>query len=111
MPRLRLTLPSQTPWTKTPNSLFDHLLPELKDTELRVLLVVLRATTGWHREGRWVVLSYKVLMERTGRHSEAIAAALISLERRGFIHRSQLTVQRKPKSKPSQTEEQQYKES
>ena len=35
------------PWHPVPTRLIDTVLPHLKDTELRVLLVVLRQTWGW----------------------------------------------------------------
>ncbi len=72
-----------------PNVLFDDLLPTLKDTEVRVLLVVLRATLGWRdKEGRtktrdW--LSHAQLVRRTGRGSEAVSSAVGVLVRRGLI--------------------------
>jgi hypothetical protein len=70
--------------TPVPNTLIDHLLPDLKDTELRVLLVVLRQTVG--RGGKpadW--LSHRQLKARTGRASEAIAAAVDALVRGGCL--------------------------
>lgn len=110
MPRLKLNLPGPAvPWTKTPNSVFDRLVPTLKDTELRVLLVLVRQTHGWKREGKSVVLSYRTLKARTGRQSEAISKALASLALRGLIHRaSALTHRTSLNSNPnrSQTEEQ-----
>lgn len=69
-----------------PNPVLDALLPDLKDTELRVLLVLVRQTFGWNRPHRPVVLSYRALKERTGRESEAIARAIGSLRARGLIH-------------------------
>jgi hypothetical protein len=72
-----------------PNTLFDEVLPTLRDTELRVLLIVVRQTLGW-REGRtrykrrdW--LSRSQLTRRTGRASEAVSAAVDALARRGLI--------------------------
>jgi hypothetical protein len=72
-----------------PNALFDEVLPTLRDTELRVLLIVVRQTLGW-REGRtrykrrdW--LSRSQLTRRTGRASEAVSAAVDALVRRGLI--------------------------
>lgn len=86
MPRVRLLLKTNDKgWTKTPNLLIDRLMPVLRDTELRVLLVVLRATTGWNRDGRAVTITYRELMARTGRHTEAISRALGRLERLGAI--------------------------
>lgn len=87
MPRLKLTLPlPSTPWTKVPNVLLDQLLPTLKDTELRVILLLIRQTSGWNREDRAVLLTYNSLMRRTGRKSEALSLALRSLKQRGLIH-------------------------
>jgi hypothetical protein len=74
------------PWTKTPNLLLDALLPTLKDTELRVILVLLRQTVGWNLDHRIVTISYRTLVHRTGRRSAAIAAALRSLQAKGLIH-------------------------
>ncbi len=87
MPRIKLLVTNQrTNWTKTPNHLLDTLLPKLKDTELRLILVFLRQTTGWNREGEARVFSYKTLIEKTGRRSEAVSLALKSLKERGLIH-------------------------
>ena len=87
MPRVRLTLPgSGTPWTKVPNLLLDTLMPNMRDTELRVLLVLVRSTTGWNRDGRRVPLTYRRLSLLTGRHGEAVGKALASLAERGLIH-------------------------
>jgi hypothetical protein len=94
---MRLNLPgTPIPWTKTPNVLFDQVLPTLKDTELRVLLVLLRQTSGWNREGQWATISYRTLKRRTGRQSEAIARALHALETRGLIHLPRASPQRAP---------------
>jgi len=64
----------------------DKLMPTLKDSELRILLVLLRSTVGWNREGLPVRLTYRMLQARSGRASEAVARALQSLEKQGFIH-------------------------
>ena len=62
-----------------PVPLVDSLLPHLKDTELRVLLVLLRQlrVTGQERERVW--LTHSELCRRTGRASEAISAAVARL--------------------------------
>lgn len=98
---MKSNLPA-TPWTKVPNALLDRLLPTLKDTELRILLVLTRATSGWNREGKSVPLTYRALMARTGRHSEAVAKAVASLSERGLIHASGLRMLRDPKDKSSE---------
>lgn len=106
MPRVRLLLTTKaTGWTKAPNLLFDRLLPTLRDTELRVLLVILRQTTGWQREGTVVALSYRQLVRRTGRQSAAVSRALRRLERLGAIHIEDASMQyplRKRMLKPLQ---------
>ncbi len=111
MPRIKLNiLGSMKPWTKVPNHLIDELLPTLKDTELRLLLVLLRQTVGWNRPERPVVLPYKALMHRTGRASEAISAALKSLHARRLIHTSRPKTPLKfriPKAGGSESEAQQ----
>lgn len=72
---------------KTPLALIDHLMPTLKDTELRILLLLLRRTAGFQRNPRTpVILRYRELTVKTGRHTGAISEALKSLERRGLIH-------------------------
>ena len=77
--------------TPVPNRLLDLVMPGLRDSELRVLLVVVRQTLGWqvgvdssHRKERdWLTQSQ--LMRRTGRASEAVARAVDSLVRGGLI--------------------------
>ena len=71
-----------------PNRLVDEVLPALKDTELRVLLVVFRQTWGWQVEGKrkhrdW--LSHAQLCRRTGRGSEPVSKAVDALVRQELI--------------------------
>lgn len=101
------------PWTKVPNYLIDQSMPTLRDTELRVLLVLLRQTVGWQREGKAVILSYRFLKAQTGRQSAAIAAALKSLRKRGLIHSLRPDTPRLIRfamSADSQSKQQQYTE-
>ena len=77
--------------TSVPNGLLDRVMPTLRDTELRVLLVVVRQTLGWQaspgtaqrKERDWLTQSQ--LMRRTGRASEAISRAVDGLVRGGLI--------------------------
>jgi len=77
--------------TPVPTDLLDRVLPLLRDTELRVLLVVVRQTLGWQvgrdpsvrKERDWLTQSQ--LMRRTGRASGAVARAVDALVRRGLI--------------------------
>ena len=108
MPKLSLVPAEPTPWTRIPNQAIDRLMPTLRDTELRVYLVLLRSTVGWNRDGRAVILSYASLQRRTGRSSEAVSRALKELERKGVVHisRSRRDENRwKPKDRPSETED------
>lgn len=59
-------------------------MPKLRDTELRVLLTVLRQTTGWNRGS--VTLTYEALKRKTGREETALARSIRSLEDQGLIH-------------------------
>lgn len=73
-----------------PNALVDALLPDLKDTEIRLLLVLLRQTwgrrdpkTGRPKARDW--LTHGRLKRATGRASEAVSAAVDGLVRRGLM--------------------------
>jgi len=98
-------------WHPVPTRLVDTVMPRLRDTELRVLLIVLRQTWGWkvdrgaatdkaagirekatkkqvakrqvtkHRD--W--LSHRQLCRRAGRGSDAVSAAVASLTASGLI--------------------------
>jgi len=95
---MKPNLGSGIPWTKVPNHLIDRLMPTLKDTELRILLVLVRSTSGWNREGSSVPLTYRALVSRTGRHTEAIAGALRSLRDKRLIHTPEPRKARIPKT-------------
>jgi hypothetical protein len=76
--------------TPFPNHLLDEAMPLLKDTEWRVLCVIVRQTLGWQdkqRQGRkerdW--LTRAQLKARTGRNTEALALGIDALIRQGFI--------------------------
>lgn len=98
------------PWHPVPIRLVDTVMPHLKDTELRILLVVLRQTWGWKmnrtsvhkaeagqqartskqtttkqatKRRDW--LSHHQLCRRTGRGSNAVSAAVASLTASGLI--------------------------
>jgi len=84
-------------WHPVPVRLVDAVMPGLRDTELRVLLVVLRQTWGWRADGQagggahnaahkrrdW--LSHRQLCRRTGRGSDAVSGAVGSLTASGLI--------------------------
>ena len=108
MPRLKLNLPrSQAHWTKVPNYLIQSLLPTLTDTELRVLLVLLRQTAGWNKPDATVVIPYRKLMKWTGRSSETVWKAVQSLSLRRLVHSESRRSPRKMKHGVSEFEQQQ----
>lgn len=77
--------------TPVPNELLDAVMPKLRDTELRLLLVVVRQTLGWQdgadpmkrKEKDWLTQSQ--LMRRTGRASGAVSHAVDALVRANLI--------------------------
>jgi hypothetical protein len=78
-----------TPFTAFPCVLIDRVMPTLKDTEWRLLCVIVRQTVGWSANGRkhkrldW--LTQRQLMARTGRNSAAISNALNTLVKRRLV--------------------------
>lgn len=65
------------------NALVDREMPALSDTELRVLLVVLRQTVGWGKSRDW--LSRSQLVTRTGRSPDAVSRAVDALVKSGLL--------------------------
>ena len=70
--------------TPFPNHLLDEVMPTLRDTEWRLLCVIVRQTLGWHdaksggrKSQDWMTRTQ--LMQKTGRNSEALSQALDSL--------------------------------
>jgi len=74
-----MAIPNTTP---TPNELYNGEMNKMSDTELRVVLIVTRATLGWvidkttgkRKEEDWI--SYYQLKKKTGRASAALAKAI-----------------------------------
>lgn len=70
-------------YTITPNELFDHWLPHLGEAELKVLLVVMRKTFGWHKIRD--IISISQLSQITGMLEETVIKATRSLQNKGII--------------------------
>ncbi len=68
-----------------PVLLVDEVLPMLKDTELRVLLIVLRQTHVAGKETDKCWLTHRELCRRTGRASEAVSGAVEKLVDKGLL--------------------------
>lgn len=88
---------AEAPWlhgaVPVPNRLFDDVMPGLSDTQLRVLLVVLRQTLGWregddrggwrHKRRDWI--SQGQMARRTGRGTVAVSRAVAALVDAGLV--------------------------
>lgn len=112
MPRLKLNVRSPlTNWTRVPNYLIQTVMPTLSDTELRILLIMLRQTVGWNRPDRTIVVPYRKLMVWTGRSSETVWKAVHSLAAKGLIHTSRVKAYRESKQDVSESDTQQYTDS
>ena len=76
-------------WTPFPNVLLDEVMPRLRDTEFRVLCVLVRETIGRRdtngNRQRRVWLSQSLLMRKTGRAGEAVSRAIEVLCLSGLI--------------------------
>lgn len=77
---MKITQPN---YTQTPNDLFDHWLPYLKEGELKVLLVIMRKTFGWHKIRDKISISQ--LAAITGLTEETVVIATRSLQQKGVI--------------------------
>lgn len=76
-------------WSPCPNVVIDEVMVRLRDTELRILLIIIRETLGRSdSEGgrlKRAWLSQAYLKKRTGRQSEAISKAIDVLCQSGLI--------------------------
>ena len=82
-------------YTQVPDELFDILMPQLSDAELRVLLYIIRRTFGFKRDSDTIALSQmvsgittkegQVLDSGTGLSKSTVARGLKSLREKGVI--------------------------
>lgn len=85
-------MPFESPnYTQAPNDLFDTHLRGLGEAELKVILVVIRHTFGYHREE--FVLSSRKMADITGLSLHGVMDGAKAAEEHGFIER--VTVGRK----------------
>jgi hypothetical protein len=72
-------------WTQIPNDLFEIHLATMKEAELRVLLVLLRQTVGYHR----TEVRYKMskIAKMTGMSESGVRLGVEEAEAHGFIER------------------------
>lgn len=77
--------------TQTPNIIFDYLLKELTETELKVLLTVIRKTVGQrdpydsNKRIQRAWLSQRLFCLCTGKSGRAVSTAVDTLSRKRYI--------------------------
>lgn len=72
-------------YTQSPNVLFDEVFKTLKEGELRVVLVLIRQTFGWHKLADRISLSQ--MAEKTGMERKSVARSLLSLIEKGLVEK------------------------
>lgn len=77
---MRVPLPN---FTQTPNDLFDHWLPLLNESELKVLMVIIRKTFGWHKDKQKISIADFIRI--TGLARQNVVNATKSLQEKGVI--------------------------
>ena len=69
--------------TQTPNDLFDILMAEMGDAELRVVLVAIRQTLGFYK--RYEAISFSKFQAMTGLSRQGVANGLSAAIARGLL--------------------------
>jgi phage replication O-like protein O len=72
-------------YTQIPNDLLEYWLPQLGEAELKVLLVIMRKTLGWHKKREWICNTQ--LMKSTGLCLDTVISAARALQEKGLILR------------------------
>ena len=70
-------------YTQSPNVCFDEIFKTLKEGELRVILVIIRQTFGWHKAADRISLSQ--LSEKSGMERKSVCRSLNSLIEKKLI--------------------------
>ena len=72
-------------YTQAPNDLFDFWLPHLNESELKVLMVIIRKTFGWHKEIDCISISQ--LQKITGLSETSVLNGVKSLIQKEIIYK------------------------
>lgn len=72
-------------YTQIPNDFFETYLPQLEKAELKIMLIIMRGTFGYHREE--VTISIRDMARQTGLSVASIMPAAEHLEELGLIER------------------------
>lgn len=70
-------------YTQSPNVLFDEIFKTLKEGELRIVLVLIRQTFGWHKE--WDQISIRMLADKTGMERRSVQRSIKTLIEQGLV--------------------------
>ncbi len=70
-------------FTQIPNDLFDEWLPKLEGSELKIILVIMRKTFGWHKVRDFISISS--LVKITGLIEETVVRSVKSLLKKRLI--------------------------
>lgn len=70
-------------YTQSPNICYDEIFKTLKEGELRVILVIIRQTFGWHKPADRISLSQ--LAEKSGMERKSVCRSLNSLIEKGLV--------------------------
>lgn len=73
--------------TQTPNDLFDEMLPDMHEAELKVTLYAIRKTFGFHRDS--FRLSITGMQKATGLSRQGVLNGAEAAEKRGTLLRAQ----------------------
>src|SRR5690606_40618230 len=70
-------------YTQTPNICFDELFKTLKEGELRVILVIMHQTFGWHKN--YDKISISQIAEKSGMERKSVCRSMNSLIEKGLV--------------------------
>lgn len=71
-------------YTQVPNVVFDEWLKEITGAELRILLVAIRKTLGWHKASDGISISQFV--KETGLSRQGVINGIKAAVERGYMH-------------------------
>jgi len=75
---------SKPNFTQVPNDFFDKVMPSLKPSELRVLIIIMRQTFGWGNKA-WDRISISQLIEKTQMARQSVISASQSLVKKKLV--------------------------
>jgi hypothetical protein len=74
-------------YTQTPNVLFDELMRDMGEAELKVTLAIVRETFGWHRHNACYEMTISDLEGKTGMTRPSVTKGIAEGMKRGTIRR------------------------